>query len=170
MKRFAAVVLFLWSVTLLAQKDIKPSGEFVISGQMVHELKFSLADLEKLPSKKIEDIVITNHLGEPRGAAKNLKAVPLKTILDKIEFKAESPKVMSEFYLTFVATDNYKVVYSWNEIFNSATGDNIYLIVEKEGKKLTEMTERILVITSSDQKTGRRNIKGLSKIVVSRVE
>lgn len=170
MKKFPAVILFFWSATLLAQKDIKPSDEFVISGQVVHQLKFTMTDLEKIPAKKIDDIVITNHQGEPRGTAKNLKGFPLKTLLDKIEFKTESPKVLSEFYLTFTATDNYKVVYSWNEIFNSATGDNIFLITEKEGKKLTEMTERILVITPSDQKTGRRHVKGLSKIVVGRVE
>jgi len=168
MKKFPAVILFFLSATLLAQKDIKPSDEFAISGEVIHELKFTLAELEKFPSKKIDDIVITNHLGEARGVAKNLKAFPLKTLLDKIEFKAESPKVLSEFYLTCIATDNYKVVYSWNEIFNSATGDNIYLITEKDGKKLTEMTERILVITPSDQKTGRRHIKGLSKITVGR--
>jgi hypothetical protein len=170
MKKLSAVILFLLPAMLLAQKDIKPSDEFVISGLVVQELKFNLVDLEKIPAKKIDDIVITNHLGESRGTAKNLKGFPLKTLLDKIEFKAESPKVLSEFYLTFTATDNYKVVYSWNEIFNSATGDNIYLITEKDGKKLTEMADRILVITPSDQKTGRRNIKGLIKILVGRVE
>lgn len=170
MRKFIVPSLLFWSAVLLAQKDIKPSDEFVVIGQVAHELKFTLADLEKMPSKNIEDIVITNHLGEPRGTAKNLKALPLKTLLNKIDFKAESPKTLSEFYLTFIATDNYKAVYSWNEIFNTATGDNIFLITEKDGKKLAEMPERILVITSSDLKTGRRNIKGLTKIVVSRSE
>lgn len=170
MRKYSILILFCWSFIVHAQKDIKPSDEIVISGEVAHELKFTMADLEKMPSKKIDDIVITNHLGEVRGTAKNLKAVPLKIILDKIEFKAESPKVLSEFFLTFIATDNYKAVYSWNEIFNTTTGDNIFLITEKDGKKLSEMPERILVITASDQKTGRRNIKGLNKIVVSRVE
>jgi len=170
MRHYSIVILFCWSFTVCAQKDIKPSDEFVISGQIGHELKFTIADLEKMPSKKIDDIVITNHLGEAKGTAKNLKAITLKNLLEKIEFKSESPKVLSEFFLTFIATDNYKVVYSWNEIFNTSTGDNIYLITEKDGKKLSEMTDRILVITSSDQKTGRRNIKGLAKIVVSRAQ
>ena len=170
MRQYPIVILFCWSFTVCAQKDIKPSDEFVISGQIAHELTFSLADLEKMPSKKIDDIVITNHLGEAKGTAKNMKAILLKSLLEKIEFKSESPKVLSEFFFTFIATDNYKVVYSWNEIFNTSTGDNIYLITEKDGKKLSEMADRILVITSSDQKTGRRNIKGLNKIVVSRAE
>ena len=170
MKQLTTIVLLFSSLIVFAQKEISPSTEFVITGQVQRELKFTLADLEKLEAKKIDDVVVTNHLGEKKGTAKDLKGIQLKGLLDKIEFKTESPKVLSEFYLTFIATDNYKVVYSWNEIFNTATGDHIYLITEKEGKKLSEMNERILVITPSDFKTGRRNIKGLTKIVVSRAE
>jgi hypothetical protein len=169
MKKIATAILLCWSFSAFTQKDIKPSDELIISGQIQNELKFTLADFEKMSSKKIDDIVITNHMGDPKGTAKNLKAISLKSILEKIEFNSDSPKVLSEFYLTFIATDNYKVVYSWNEIFNTATGDSIYLITEKDGKKISEMSERILVITPSDFKTGRRNIKGLSKIVVNRV-
>lgn len=163
--------LFLFSSFLAsAQKEIKPTEDFVITGQVKQEQRFTLVDLEKMPTKNIDDVVITNHLGEKKGTAKNMKAFLLKDILSKIEFKTENPKTLSEFYFTFIASDNYKVVYSWNEIFNTATGDNIYLITEKEGKKLSEMSERILVITTTDFKTGRRNIKGLNKIVIGRVE
>jgi len=170
MKQLTTIGLLFSSLIVFAQKEITPSNEFVITGQVQHELKFTLADLEKLEAKEIEDVIITNHLGEKKGTAKGLKGVAFKSLLDKIEFKTESPKVLSEFYLTFIATDNYKAVYSWNEIFNTATGNNIYLITEKEGKKMSEMNDRILVITPSDFKTGRRNIKGLSKIIVSRSE
>lgn len=170
MKKYSLPILCCWSLTVCAQKEVKPSEEFIVIGQVAHELRFTATDLEKMPSKKIDDIAITNHLGETRGTAKNMKAISMKSLLEKLEFKSESPKVLSEFYLTFIATDNYKVVYSWNEIFNTSTGDNIFLITEKDGKKLSEMTDRILVITASDQKTGRRNMKGLSKIVVGRAE
>ena len=87
-----------------------------------------------------------------------------------MELNEESPKRFSEFFLTFIAIDNYKVVYSWNEIFNSPIGDNIYLITSRDGKQLKDMDERILILTPIDFKTGRRHIKGLSKIVVERVE
>lgn len=170
MKNRLTVLLIFLSFFAWSQKDIKPSDEFVVTGQVMHELKFTLADLEKIPSKNIGDFVVTNHLGEKRGTAKDLKGILLKDLLDKIELKTESPKVLSEFYLTFIATDNYKVVYSWNEIFNSPTGNNIFLITEKEGKKIADMSERILVITTSDFKTGRRHVKGLSKIVVARID
>jgi hypothetical protein len=170
MRTWICIILNLSTLIAWGQKEIKPTDEFTVVGQIEHEIKFNLADLEKFQSKKLEDVIITNHLGEKRGTAKSLTGIPIKDILKNVEFKVESPKVLSEFFLTFIASDGYKVVYSWNEIFNTATGDNIYLITEKEGKKIREMTERILVITTTDFKTGRRNIKGLSKIVVGRVE
>ena len=102
MKQLTTIVLLFSSLIVFAQKEISPSNEFVIAGQIQRELKFTLADLEKLEAKKIDDVVVTNHLGEKKGTAKDLKGIQLKGLLDKIEFKTESPKVLREFYLTFV--------------------------------------------------------------------
>jgi hypothetical protein len=172
MKRLTTLLLFLISISLTAwsQKPELITNEFVVTGQIKKELKFGLTDFEKYTSKPINDVVITNHLGEPRRIAKQLSGIPVKDLLKDIELNEESPKRFSEFYFTFIASDNYKVVYSWNEIFNSPTGDNLLLITSQDGKKIKDMTERILTLTPTDFKTGRRHIKGLSKIVVSRVE
>lgn len=170
MKRLTALILVVISVTAWGQKADQATNDFVVTGQIKKELKFTLADIEKYHSKAIGDIVITNHLGEPRGTAKQLTGILVKDLLKDFELKEESPKRFSEFYLTFVAVDNYKVVYSWNEIFNSPTGDNLFLITSRDGKKLKDMEERILILTPTDFKTGRRHIKGLSKILVERVD
>ena len=39
----------------------------------------------------------------------------------------------------------------------------------KRGVKIDALDERILVVTNSDFKTGRRHVKGLSQILVNRV-
>jgi hypothetical protein len=168
MKPLVFIALVLLSQPTEGQK-IKPTEEFSISGEIVNEINFTLHDLEKYQHQKVNDVVITNHLGEQKSIARGLTGILIKELFKNVEFKAESPKIMSEFYLTFIASDGYKVVFSWNEIFNSETGNNIFLITQKEGKKINDMDERILLITTSDFKTGRRNIKGLSKIIVKRV-
>ncbi len=170
MKRLTALILVLISVTVWGQKTDQSTNNFVVTGQIKKELNFTLTDIEKYPSKTIGDVTITNHLGEPRGTAKQLTGILIKDLLKDLELNEESPKRFSEFYLTFVAVDNYKVVYSWNEIFNSPTGDNLFLITSKDGKKFKEIEERILILTPTDFKTGRRYIKGLSKILVKRVD
>ncbi|MEO8146527.1 MAG: hypothetical protein ABI723_02765 [Bacteroidia bacterium] len=61
-------------------------------------------------------------------------------------------------------------MYSWNEIYNTEVGNAVFIITEKAVKKLSEMDEPILVVSTSDLKTGRRFIKGLSKITINRIE
>jgi hypothetical protein len=166
-----AIYLLLFFCPLIASAQrLNTTDEIMVSGEVKNQLKITIPDLAKFNAVDIPDIQITNHLGELKGSAKSLKGIPLKSFLNQIQFKEENPKLLSQFYLTFIALDNYKAVYSWNEIFNSPTGDNLFLVTEKDGKKLNEMPESFLIITPTDVQTGRRYIKGLSKIVVERVK
>jgi len=170
MKKHFFIFLLLLSTFVWAQTKITPTGQFTITGKIKAELKFTIADINTYPVVPIKNVSLTNHLGEVKGDIQNIKGIALKPLLEKIEFETEKPKDLSEFYLIFVASDGYKVVYSWNEIFNSETGNNLFIITEKDGKKLTDLDDRILTITTTDFKTGRRYVKALDKIIVDRVE
>jgi hypothetical protein len=154
-----------------AQKENIPTTEnFSIEGKVKKSLAVSLADLSSYKSYSIDSIVITNHLGERRSTLKNVKGVLLKDILNKVEIDSETPKVLSEYYFVCIASDNYKVVLSWNEIFNSDTGKSVYIITAQDGKPATGLDNRIALVSPKDQMTGRRYVKGLQKIVVERVK
>lgn len=165
---FITLLLAIIPVYSQTKENVASTDFFTITGAVEQEQIIRIADLQKLPAVMLEDVVITNHLGEPRGTAKGLKGVKVKDVLVSEAIRSESPKALSEFFLTFIATDGYTVVFSWNELFNSPTGDHCYLITERDGKALAEMPDRILVITTTDFRTGRRHIKGLQKIVVAR--
>ena len=126
--------------------------------------------LKSYPVNKIDNFVVTNHLGVIKSTLKNISAVSLLSILRNVTIKAEGPKVLSEFYFVFVGSDDYKVVYSWNEIFNNNLGKEIFIVTEHDGKMLNNAEDRILVISKSDVATGRRHVKSLHKIIVKRVE
>ena len=154
-----------------AQKENIPTTEnFSIEGKVKKSMTVSLADLSSYKSYSINSIVITNHLGERRSSLKKVKAVLLKDILDKAEIDAENHKVLSEYYLVCIASDNYKVVFSWNEIFNNAAGSAVYIITGQDGKPATALDNRIALVSPKDQMTGRRYVKGLQKIVVERIK
>ncbi len=170
MKSLVSFLLLLTCFAAFGQKEIAPTDAITISGALEKEITITLADISTLPSQTIPDVAITNHLGEPRGTAKGLRGVLVRDLLANVSFNSESPKVFSEYFLTFIASDGYTAVYSWNELFNSPTGNSVFVITEKEGKKLPEMNERILIITPSDFKTGRRHIKNLKSIVVGRAK
>ena len=170
MKKIITLGFVLLSSLLWSQTKITPTEQFSISGKIKTTLKFTLADLNTYSTTAIPDVGITNHTGEVKGTIQHLKGIPFKNLLDKIEFMTDKPKELSEFYLTFVASDGYKVVFSWNEIFNTETGNHLFIIMEKDGKKLQELEDRILIVCTSDFKTGRRYVKALEKIIVGRVD
>jgi hypothetical protein len=165
--------LLLYLLCLAAfhgKAQIKPTVSFTISGDAVSPLTVAASDLKKWKEVAIGDLVITNHLGERKSEAKGLKGVLLKEILQTVEIKSESPKVLSEYYFVFTASDGYKVVYSWNELFNTVVGESVYVVTEKNGRPVAEMDDSMLVVSTKDFKTGRRNVKGLSSVVVMRAK
>lgn len=165
-----ALVFTLAFAGVHSQSPITPTDSLVIGGEVEAVAVLHLKDIAAMPSVKLKDIQLINHTGEVKGKMQGLRGVPVKAILQGVTIKCESPKVLSAFYLVFEASDGYKVMFSWNEVFNSKTGDNMYLLTEMDGKPLAEMDQRIALVTPSDQQTGRRYVKGLARIVVGRVE
>src|SRR5687767_15171063 len=165
-------VLFLIAAffSASAQKENIPTTEnFSVEGKVKKAITVSLADLSAYTSHSIDSIPITNHLGERRSTLKKVKGVLLKDILGKIEIDADNHKALNEYYLVCIASDNYKVVFSWNEIFNSNTGNSVYILTEHDGKPASALDNRIALVSAKDQLTGRRYVKGLQKIIIERI-
>lgn len=171
MRRNVILILFILSSAFLwAQEKVKQTSAFTVVGEVKQPLTISAADLGKWKVEEIGNLLITNHLGEPKGTAKDMKGIRVRDLLGGLELNAANPRLNSTYYFVFIAEDGYKVVYSWNELFNSPTGDKVFLVTSKEGKNITEMSESMLVVTTSDVKTGRRYIKGLQRIEVKTVQ
>lgn len=164
-------LFLLLPLTLLAQKKIEPSNSITIVGAVKQELKLSSEDLKKYPSQEAGKgkLNIYSHDGTLRSTLKGLEGIPIKALFEKVEFVVDSPKDLSQFYLVFEATDGYQVVYSWNEIFNNSVGDKVYVLTKADGVALEAMEQRIAVVSMSDARTGRRYLKGFTKITVKRL-
>ena len=170
MKKILTITLAFISLQLAAQKPIANTESFTVEGSVKQVKTFSLQELASLPVKEKDSIVITNHLLEKKSTIKNIKGVLLKDILTNVLIDQDSPKLLSEYYIVCIAADNYKVAFSWNEIFNNETGNNVMIITEQDGKKGTAMNNRIALLTLNDKATGRRYVKGLQKIIIERVK
>jgi hypothetical protein len=168
--KILALIIFLSTFTGIAQRKITPTESFTITGKIKKEKSFTLAALDSFPKQRIEDRIIYNHKGEVKDTGKNMKGVLLTTLLSKTEFLYDKPKTLNEFYFVCIASDGYKVVFSWNEIYNTDVGNQLYIVTEMEGKKLTDLEQRILLLSSGDLKSGRRYIKALQKIEVRQAE
>ena len=168
MKYLFSAAFLLCIVCANAQSKFTPTDQITIEGKVSKPLTLTIAVIDTFKKYDLPDIVITNHLGVAKNTLTKMKGVLLKDVLASVTFDAENPKVLSEYYFIFKATDNYKVVFSWNELYNTETGNNVYIVTDEGGKNFKDSDARICIISTKDFKTGRRDLKNLDKIIVSR--
>lgn len=133
-------------------------------------VSISFDNLKTYKLHSLDSLQVLNHLKQYKSTLKNIKGVLLKDVLEKAQFGEESPKVLSEYYIICIADDNYKVVFSWNELFNSVTGDSTLVVTEVNGKPSINQETGIVLITPTDVATGRRYVKHLKTIRIERVK
>lgn len=168
-KYILTTLLFIGSsLSLFSQREISPSDSFVIFGKVKKATTIKIKDLTTFTSVKIPQQIIYNHKGEIKDTIQNLEGIPLESILLNTEYIYTKPKELNEFYFVFKATDGYRVVFSWNEIYNAKS--DFYILSKINGQPIAESKNRIIFISTSDKKPGRRYIKALSSIEVKQLE
>jgi hypothetical protein len=143
---------------------------FSIVGLVEKNVVINMDSILNKPTQQIDSVIITNREAQKRSAMKNIKAVPLKQFLDNVKVTVGLPKLLNAYYLILEANDGFKVVYSWNEMFHSKSGEQLYIIVESDGKNIKDMADRISLLSLSDTNTGRRLLRGLMKITIKQAE
>lgn len=172
MKIDTILIICFLSVNYLAkaQQNTRPTDSILIYGKIIQPIIISLDDINRLPSITITDQIIYNQNGQIKDTLTELLGVPLKSVLSSIQFVHQKAKELNAFYFIFRSSDNYKAVFSWNEIYNTEIGDYIFIITKIDKQHYNEIDKRIFLISTKDLKTGRRNIKGLDRIEIRYAE
>lgn len=161
-KAMFCFLFLLVSIAGIAQQ----TQSFLVTGAVVKQQTINTDSLKIFKVYNIDSLNVTSHTGMFKHKDEKLKGVLLKDVLSNTRFKVSSPKLLSELYFVCIANDGYKVVYSWNELYNTIVGETVYLLVEKNGKSINDMPEGIQMLSAKDYKTGRRYLHNLSKIIV----
>lgn len=165
MKVLSFIILFL-ALNLNAQT----SKTIAVTGDVMKPVTIKFSDLKNFQTHNLDSLRIYNHKMEYKSTLKKITGVLLKDILAQVDFKTDSPRFLSEFYLVCIADDGYKAVFSWNEIFNSGNGNQTLLITELNGTDASELKENMMLVTPTDKATGRRFVKNISKILIQQVK
>jgi hypothetical protein len=165
MKKLLLLLTFCSSIAFAQQ-----TSKFTISGQVKRGSVITMDSLKQYTIQAIGDIKVTDHTGAFKHEDNKLKGILIKDILSHTIFDVSSPKQLSTIYFQFVGADGYKVVYSWNELFNTEVGNHVYIIMEKNGIKAADMKESLQMTSMMDFKTGRRYLHNLDKVIVSKVD
>ncbi len=140
-----------------------------VAGAVEHTLTLGVEDLRAFPPQQVGELPMVCQTGANLGKIENLKGVLLRDILEKAVVVAPAHNDVKKMAVIASATDGYKVVFSWSEIFNSPVGEGVIVFFEKDGKPLADDEGRIALISSRDLRTGPRHVKWLSGIEVRKI-
>ena len=165
--------LALAGTTLAEGKVVDPSTfvttHISVTGAVEHSLNLSVDDLRKFPPQQIGEVPLVCQSGANMGKLENFKGVLLRDILDKAKVKAPAHNDVKKMAVIASASDGYKVVFSWTEIFNSPNGEGVIVFFEKDGQPLTDDEGRIAMVSSKDTGTGPRHVKWLQGVEVRKI-
>ena len=140
-----------------------------VTGAVEEALTLGVEDLRAFPTQKVTEVPIVCQTGANLGKLENFKGVRLRDIIERAKVVAPGHNDVKKMVVIAGASDGYKVVFSWSEIFNSPVGDGVYVFFEKDGMPLADDEGRIAMISTKDLRTGPRHVKWLNHIEVRKI-
>ena len=140
-----------------------------VTGAVEHALALDVDELRKFPPQQVGELGLVCQTGANIGKLEKLKGVLLRDILEKAAIQAPGHNDVKKMAIIAGASDGYKVVFSWNEIFNSPIGDGVIVFFEKDGFPLADDEGRIALVSTKDLRTGPRHVKWLQSIEVRKI-
>jgi len=108
----------------------------------------------------------SNALAEPY---RQYSGVLLTELLDKAGLRSERKDDWRRLYVVATASDGYKAVFSWGELFNSRIGRGLLVVFERNGKPIDDSEGRIALLSTEDDRMGPRHVRWLKRIEVRRI-
>ena len=142
------------------------SDTLTVRGTVEHVLTLGVDDLRAFPAQQLADVTLTRQNGAEAGKLQNLKGVRLADLINKAVLVVHDHNDVKKMIVVATATDGYRVVFSWSEIFNSPAGEGMIVYFEKDGQPLGEDEGRIAMVSTKDAKTGPRHVKWLQTLEV----
>ena len=161
-KIFFFAYFLIGSYSLFAQQR---SENVEVIGQVENPLRLSIADLQKMNVRTGENLKIVSQNGEVRKEFKTYRGVLLKEVLEKAHIKLATMKDRNKILVAAHATDGYVALFAYHELFNNATGEQVWLLFEENNKPI-EADGAIVLVCLDDHLTGPRHVKWLSRIEV----
>jgi hypothetical protein len=135
------------------------SQTLAASGQVMSSLSLSVAALKELPNQTLAEIRVVGKKGEIQRVLKGYVGVRLTDVLDKAGLTSLDHDDLKRTFIVAIASDGYKALFSWNELYNSPLGEGVIVLFERQGQALGDEEGRIAMISTKDLHTGARHVR-----------
>lgn len=145
-------------------EDPREAGSLRVTGRVGEPLVLGMDELRGMEAEEVLDLPIFCGSGTPKGRIDSFRGVPLDAVIKRADVLQEEHNDTKKMFIIASAVDGHKVVFSWQEIFNSPMGGGVMILIEKDGKSLCDEPGLLELISTEDYFTGSRYVKGLVNI------
>lgn len=150
-----------------------PGVWLTVRGAGPGTLALNAADLARLPITSLTQRQ-TVTLGSGAGAGAGVDhstvyaGVLLRDVLAHAGFGAATDRGARAGIVEAVATDGYRAVFSWGELFNASAGQQALVITTIDGRPLDAAEGPLALRALADLRPGPRHVRNLCGLVVRR--
>lgn len=137
-----------------------------ICGRVTTPLVLGIDKLRTMEPVESNDLLMICGNGDPKGCIGHCRGVLLADIINKADILITDHNDTKKMFIIASSNDGYKAVFSWQEIFNTAVGDGVMVLLERDGKPLYGGRGPVDLFSARDYLTGPRYVKQLGTIEV----
>jgi hypothetical protein len=130
-------------------------------------LELGTPELAALPAATIKQRqVVSSGAGDPTERSVTFSGHLMREVLLRAGFGSPSDRGARFAMIEAVATDGYRAVFSWGELFNTAVGDQVLVIESQDGRQLDALAGPLALRSLADLRPGARHVRNLCALVV----
>ena len=160
------------SYSLHAQKHKEEapykSDTVFVKGLLKAPLTLTTNNLAGIPVQTADKHSITCESGDVKKRITGFKGILLHDILQKAGVEMDSKKDQGKYFIVVTATDNYQVIFAYDELMYGPAATSAYLLWEEDGKPIAE-DGPFIVLCTSDIASGPRHVKWVRNIEVRKI-
>ena len=148
----------------------RPAGVLlVVQGAGIESLVLGAPELAALPAATLtQRQVVSSSEGAATERSVTYSGRLVREVLLRAGFGSQSDRGARVALIEAVATDGYRALFSWGELFNTAVGEQVMVIESQDGRPLDPVAGPLALRSLADLRPGPRHVRGLCALVVRR--
>jgi DMSO/TMAO reductase YedYZ molybdopterin-dependent catalytic subunit len=140
-----------------------------VRGNVATPLSLTVGDLGKFPVQRVDDTRAVRADGGKSESTRQFAGCLLRDVLNAAKLTERDRFDLRKTIVVATASDGYKAVFSWAELFNTSVGDGVLIVYERDGKPIGDDEGRIALASLKDTRPAPRHVKWLSAVDVVRI-
>lgn len=154
---------------LAAPAHAQATNDIELSGAVSRPMTLSVEDLKRLPVTRIDDVRVIAMNGRREERTRRYVGVLLCDSLDEAQLVEAARHDRRRSAVLATASDGYRAVFSWAELYVSPIGEGALVYYERDGQPLDDREGRMALVSLKDTRTGPRHVRWLKSLEVIRL-